>query len=72
MLRPDMNSLVEDKQAQQIKDHDKSSRYQKFIVGSIVFARNYKRGPKWMPGTVVEVTGPVSSVDRRFVGLTSC
>ena len=69
MLRPDINSRVEDKQTQQIKDHDKASRDRKFTVGRTVLARNYRRGPKWMPGTVVDVTGPVSYLVQLTGGL---
>jgi len=30
-------------------------------VGDSVSVQNYSRGPKWIPGTIVQETGPVST-----------
>ena len=31
-------------------------------------ARNYRRGPKWLPGVIAEVKGPLSYVDQMKGG----
>lgn len=60
LLRPQLQSRVRDKQAQQKQRHDKHSRDHEFDVGETVMARNLREGPKWVPGTIIERTGPVS------------
>ena len=40
-----------------------------FIVGDKVLARNYSTGDKWIPGEIVEMTGPVSYKVRIPGGL---
>jgi hypothetical protein len=49
-----------DKQSVQKSSHDRRSRAREFIVGDRVLARNYRPGPDWIPGTIVEVLGPVT------------
>ena len=40
--------------------HDAHSRDREFDIGESVLARNLREGPKWLPGTIIERTGPVS------------
>lgn len=39
-----------------------------FSIGDMVFIRNYLSGPKWLPATVIEITGPVSYVMELLDG----
>ena len=60
LLRPQLRSKVEGKQADQKQYHDIHSRDRSFDIGENVLARNLRDGPKWLSGTIVEKTGPVS------------
>ena len=48
------------KQADQKSCHDAHSRDRSFDIGQSVLVRNLRDGPKWIPGIVIEQTGPVS------------
>ena len=60
LLKPNVAQRVETAQTQQKNRHDQNSRPRSFSVGDSVYARNYSGDGKWMPGTIVEQTGPVS------------
>ena len=49
-----------DKQAQQKSAHDRRLRFREWSAGERVLVRNYRDGPDWIPGTVVEKLGPVT------------
>ena len=71
--------LVQEKvratQGRQKKWHDKKAKPRSFIIGDEVLVLNFGRGPKWLPGKVTSIRGPVSvtakladgrSVRRRY------
>ena len=60
LLRPSLSSRVLSRQADQKRLHDAHSKSREFEVGQSVLVRNLREGPKWLPGTIVEKTGPVS------------
>ena len=60
LLRPDSSVKVAEKQAEQKQQHDSHSAQRSYKMGDTVMARNYRKGPKWLPGVVAEVKGPVS------------
>ena len=60
LLRPDISTKVQDKQASQKQYHDKKSRDRHFQVGQSVLVENNKPEPKWVVGTVVEKLGDIS------------
>ena len=60
LLRPQLRSKVVRKQADQKQRHDAHSCDREFDVGERVLARNLREGPKWLLGTILERTGPVS------------
>ena len=41
----------------------------RYKVGDSVMVHNYRQGPKWLPGTVAEVKGPLSYVVQLKSGL---
>ena len=59
LLRPDVKSRVAWKQAGQKKTHDEHCREQTLFIGQRVMAKNYRAGPGWLPGTVIERNGPL-------------
>ena len=60
LLRPDISTKVQDKQASQKQHHDKKSRDRHFQLGQSVLVENNKPEPKWVVGTVVEKLGDIS------------
>ena len=60
LLHSDVEERVTTKQAQQKMHHDQHARSRDLCVGQRVLARNFCPGAKWIPGTVVERTGPLS------------
>ena len=62
LARPNLAERVESKQGQQKAHHDASARSRIFNIGDPVYALNFRHGEKWLKGSIVEVTGPVSFV----------
>ena len=58
MLRPDVSTTVQDRQASQKQYHDKKSRERHFQVGQSVLVENNR--PERVVGTVLEKLGDVS------------
>ena len=56
--------LVQEKvratQERQKKWHDQRAKPRSFIIGDQVLVLNFGRGPKWLPGKVTSIRGPVS------------
>ena len=56
--------LVQEKvratQERQKKWHDKRAKPRSFFIGDQVLVLNFGRGPKWLPGKVTSIRGPVS------------
>nr|XP_033960387.1 uncharacterized protein K02A2.6-like [Pseudochaenichthys georgianus] len=59
-IHPDLCMKVKEKQERQIRDHDKKAKGRWFKTGDSVLTRNFSFGPKWIPGIIESVTGPVS------------
>ena len=60
LLKPNPESLVENKQMKQKVAHDKKARERTFAKGERVYARNFGTGNTWIPGEITESSGPVS------------
>ena len=60
LLRPDPGAQVSVKQSRQKQDHDWHAKQRTFAVGDLVFARNFRAGPNWVPATVVARQGLLS------------
>ena len=56
-LRPDLGKKVQEAQWQQAKGQGARAKEREFVVGDLVYARNYSPGPKWLPGKVIEKVG---------------
>ena len=69
LMRPESETRVVEKQALQKKDHDRRSKLRTLQVGDSVMAKNYREGPHWMPGLVVDCKGPLSYVVQLESGL---
>ena len=63
---PDISQRVGNLQDKQKQTHDKASPQRSFSVGDLVFAENFTgTPPRWLPGTVVMVTGPLLQSTAR-------
>ena len=60
LLRPNAAERVEEKQHQQKVPHDRRAKPRVFHVGNTVFVKNFGAGRRWLPGQIIEMTGPVS------------
>ncbi len=69
LLFPDLKSRVVSKQEDQKRQHDKHSRVRKLIPGEAVMIRDFRHRNKWIPGTVVNKSGPVSYRIRTDSGM---
>ena len=54
LIKPDLKRDVDSKLLV-----DESRKFTQFPEGERVWIRNYRKGPKWVRGTVLEQTGPV-------------
>ncbi len=59
-IHPDLSRKVKERQERQIKDHNKRAKGRWFKTGDSVLTQNFSLGPKWIPGIIESVTGPVS------------
>ncbi|KAG1927827.1 K02A2.6-like [Pimephales promelas] len=59
-LHPDLTRKIKNQQQKQKAYHDKKAHERSFCVGYPVLVRNFSYGPKWIPGNIETVTGPVS------------
>uniref|UniRef100_A0A665US80 Integrase catalytic domain-containing protein n=1 Tax=Echeneis naucrates TaxID=173247 RepID=A0A665US80_ECHNA len=65
-LKPCTKETVHKKQYQQKDRHDRSAADRSFCMDDAVYLRSTVGGdPKWIPGSVVRQTGPVSYEDRE-------
>lgn len=55
LIHSDLKKRVESKAY-----HDKHAKTRNFVAGDSVYTRNYRWRPKWIPGQIVEITGPLS------------
>ena len=63
LLYPTVAKMVEHRQLKQREQHDKRRPLRVFVVDDPVYAENFaSRNPKWIAGTIVKVTGPLSYV----------
>ena len=60
LLRPNRDRRVNNKQAAQKARHDYHAGYRELEVDQKVMARNWRPGPEWVPGEIVERLGPLT------------
>ena len=59
-MRPDISGKITSKQAHQKLYHDQHSAGRQLFIGQRVMVRNFCAGDKWIAGTIMERTGPLS------------
>ena len=60
LLRPDLSSHVRQQQAIQKQNHDTHAKQRDINRGTEVYVFNNQGTPKWLPGTIEKISGPVS------------
>jgi len=60
LLKPDVNKSVCLEQAKQKNNHDCRCQTREYFVGQNVQAHNFRSGPRWAPGVIVERLGPLT------------
>jgi len=60
-LVPSIADRVRNKQSQQKAAHDYHAKESEILDDQAVYAKDFRYKKAWMPGTVVEKTGPVSA-----------
>ena len=60
LLKPHTAERVEQKQREQKERHDSRGKARTFNIGDPVFLKNFGAGSKWLPGKILETSGPVS------------
>ena len=60
LLKPDVSAQVRKKQAQQKATHDQHAKFRDFSVGDLVYVKNFRPRPEWLPAMVVAKLGPLS------------
>uniref|UniRef100_A0A8C1UFQ7 Integrase catalytic domain-containing protein n=1 Tax=Cyprinus carpio TaxID=7962 RepID=A0A8C1UFQ7_CYPCA len=68
LLHPDVGEKVRVQQEKQKAWHDRHARERSFREGEAVFVRNFARGQRWLPGSIVKESGPRSCVVRLSDG----
>ena len=72
LLRPDLSSRVRQQQAIQKQNHDTHAKQRDINTGIEVYVFNNHGTPKWLPGTIEKISGPVSVVVKLSDGRTLC
>ena len=70
LLFPTVSQEVENKQLKQ-NEHDSTKPVRTFSIGDLVYIEDFTASPeKWIPGKIVEVTGPLPYCIEFLVGST--
>lgn len=59
LLQLVVEKQVTQKRLQQKLNHDHAGM-RNYVVGDLVYIKNFSAGPKWLPGVVVQATGPLA------------
>ena len=68
LLRPDVGEHVRRNQEQQKAYHDRRSHFRSFTIGQNVWVNNFRQGPRWVKGVIVDSLGPSSYLIRISSG----
>ena len=60
LVRPNTAGSVEEKQLQQKKQYDSRAKSRTFQQGQTVFVKNFSSDCRWLPGRIIELSGPAS------------
>lgn len=70
LLHTSIQSRVSIQQWQQMNKHDCRAQERLFQDGDLVYARNFRPGPVWLPSEIVKICGPFSYSVKLDIGVT--
>ena len=69
LIKPDVTKSVCAEQAKQKSNHDRHSQDREYFVSQNVQAHNFREGPRWAPGVIVENLGPLNYLVQMDTGV---
>eukprot|EP00731_Ephydatia_muelleri_P003073 Em0001g3073a len=69
LMVPDITSQVHRSQERQKTTHDHGVKPRSFMVGDVVYVKNFRVPPKWIPGVIIAQTGPLLYAVRLDTGV---
>ena len=68
LVYPEIGRKVRQSQASQKLAHDWHAKQRTMLEGEAVYASNFRSGPNWMPGALIQSTGPTSFAEQMENG----
>ena len=65
-MKPDVGQRVCWRQAKQKEGKDHNSKLRHFEMGQLVMVKNFRTGPTWVPGIIVQQLGPLTYMIEVF------
>ena len=62
LLKPDVHKSVSVEQTKQKNNYDRRCRSREYFVGQNIQAHNFRAGPRWVAGMIVERLGPLTNL----------
>ena len=59
-VKPSLEKRVRSRISKQKEDHDRTAKERILVDGQKVYAKNFRGKPRWLPGTIIQVSGPLS------------
>ena len=59
-VKPSLEKRVRSRISKQKEDHDRTAKERILVEGQKVYAKNFRGKPRWLPGTIIQVSGPLS------------
>ena len=60
LIQPNVETSVIAAQGMQKANHDKKAKETKYLIGQNVMVKNFRNGPQWLPGVIVEQLGTLT------------
>jgi len=60
LIQPNLEGSVTKAQGMQKAHHDTKAKETRYLIGQSVMAKNFRNGPKWLPGVIVEQLGTLT------------
>ena len=60
LIQPNTESTMTKAQGMQKAHHNTKAKETRYMIGENVMAKNYRSGPKWLPGVIVEQLGSLT------------
>ena len=60
LIQPKVESSVNTAQGRQKASHDRKAKETQYVIGQNVMVKNFRNGPQWLPGVLVEQLGTLT------------